>query len=78
MEFGHFKFFKNFKFKVPEFNLELDIDAFIAKIPKVTDLKVNEGKIAIMNFKDSFSLKMVPGDNDILREIYECLSNRNP
>jgi 8-oxo-dGTP pyrophosphatase MutT (NUDIX family) len=72
-----FKFFKNFKFKVPEFDLDLDIDSFTAKIPKIKYLQVKEGKIAIMKFKDSFNLKMVPGDSDILKEIYEYLKQNH-
>ncbi len=69
-----FRFFKHFHLKIPELNLEVDRDVFLAKIPKnIEKLKVNEGEITIIKFKDGFNLKMVPGDVEILKEIYKYL-----
>jgi 8-oxo-dGTP pyrophosphatase MutT (NUDIX family) len=74
------RFFKQFHIKVPELNVEVDSNVFLAKIPKkIEKLKVDEGKIALMKFENSFNLnnlKMVPGDVEILREIYNELNKR--
>lgn len=72
-----FRFFRHFHLKIYELNIEVDRDVFLAKMPKeIEKLKVDEGKMAVMKFKDSFNLKMVPGDVDILKEIYKSL-NKN-
>jgi 8-oxo-dGTP pyrophosphatase MutT (NUDIX family) len=72
-----FRFFKHFHLKIYELGVEIDRDVFLAKMPKkIENLKVDEGKIAVMKFKDSFKLKMVPGDVDILKEIYKELNRK--
>jgi 8-oxo-dGTP diphosphatase len=72
-----FRFFKNFKLKLSQLNLDLERYTFIAKIPDIKSLKVSEGRLALMKFEDSFNLKMVPGDVEILKEAYEYLKNKN-
>jgi 8-oxo-dGTP pyrophosphatase MutT (NUDIX family) len=72
-----FRFFKHFHVKVPEWNIEVDSDVFLAKIPKeIKKSKVSEGKLALMKFEDSFNLKMVPGDAEILKEAYAMLNKK--
>ena len=68
------KFFKHFVFKIKKWDEEIHRFVFIAKMPDLTKLKVYEGKSKIMKFKDSFNLKLVPGDEQILKEIYESLN----
>lgn len=72
-----FRFFKHFHKKVPEFNIEVDSNVFLAKMPKeIEKLKIDEGKLALMKFEESFNLKMVPGDVEILKEIYAILNKK--
>jgi len=69
-----FRFFKHFHMKIYELDIELDREVFLAKIPKeVKTLKINEGGMVLIKFKDSFNLKMIPGDIEILKEIYKEL-----
>lgn len=46
---------------------------FIAKIPELNKIEVHEGEAEIIKFKDSFNLKLVPGDAQILKKICEFL-----
>jgi len=72
-----FRFFKQFHIKVPELNIETYRNVFLAKIPKkIEKLKINEGKLALMKFENSFNLKMVLGDVEILKEIYSILNKK--
>jgi 8-oxo-dGTP pyrophosphatase MutT (NUDIX family) len=73
IEIKNYKFFKHDIISVREFNGELERFVFIAPIPDIAKLNVKEGKMVIMNFKDSFNLKMVTGDAELLKEIYESL-----
>ena len=68
------EFFKQFDTKIPELNKEVKRAVFLCKMPDLTKLNVEEGKVAIINFKDTFNLKMVPGDSELLKEIYEYLT----
>jgi len=70
------KFFKHFIFKIKEWDEEIHRFVFIAKIPDLTKLKVHKGKAEIIKFKDSFDLKLVPGDEKILKEIYKSLKTK--
>ncbi len=46
-------------------------------MPDVKKIKVSEGKIFITNFDEAVKLKnMVPGDDRIIKEIYEYLLNK--
>jgi len=69
----NYKFFKHDIISVKEVSGEIERFVFIAPIPDIAKLNVKEGKIAIMNFEDSFNLKMVSGDVKLLKEIYESL-----
>ncbi len=73
----NFKLFKHFTQEIKEINLEVERFVFISKMPELEKLKVREGKAAIMKFEDSFKLKMVPGDIDILKEMYNSLKLHN-
>lgn len=71
------EFFKKYKLSLVEFNLDVDIDFYLAEIPQLKKLNVREGKPIIMNIRDTFSLKMVPGDVELLKEIYKFLRKQN-
>lgn len=73
IEIKNYEFFKHDIIFVKEVNGEIERFVFIAPVPDIEKLNVKEGKIAIMNFKDSFNLKMVSGDVELLKEIYEKL-----
>jgi 8-oxo-dGTP diphosphatase len=68
-----YRLFKHYHHILREMNREVDRFVFLAKMPDTKNLEVNEGKIAVMKFEDSFGLKMVPGDIEILKEIYKIL-----
>ncbi len=68
------RFFKHFKVIIKKWNLEVHNFVFIARIPDLNKIKVHEGEAEIIKFKDSFNLKLVPGDKQILKEIYEYLN----
>ena len=73
IEVKDFKFFKKYRKIYPELDRDIIRNVFLAKIPKIQELKVKEGAPIIMKFEDSFNLKMVPGDIDLLKEIYKFL-----
>ena len=49
---------------------------YIAPMPDLKNLIVSEGKPAFMKFKEGFNLKMAPGDNELLKEIYPYLNKK--
>jgi len=75
-ELKNLEFFKKYKLSLVEFNLDVDMDFYLAEIPQLKKLDVREGKPIIMNIKDTFNLKMVPGDTRILKEVNEYLKNQ--
>ncbi len=75
----NFKLFKDYEERIElKKNFEMDLRrvVYIAKIPDIKKLKVHEGKIVLTNFKPAFNLKMIPGDIELLKEIYEYLKDK--
>lgn len=72
-----FKFFKRYVQEFKEFNKIIDKSVFTAKMPDIKSLKVDEGKPFIVKFEDAFKLRMMPGDIEILKDIYEFLKSKN-
>ena len=72
----NFSFFKRDQHLLPEINLDVTRWVYLAQMPDIKDLTVSEGKPAFMKFVDSFNIKMVPRDIELLKEIYEYL-NKN-
>jgi len=70
-------FFKKYVQKFKKFNAIIERNVFIAPMPNIKNLKVDEGKPFITQFKKSFNLKMMPGDIDILKEIYQSLNKKS-
>ena len=73
----NFEYFKKLKQIIKEADLYLERIVFISKMPNIKNIKVGEGKPIIIKFEDSFNLKFVPGDIDLIKEIYEFLKNKN-
>ncbi len=69
-EIKNYKFFKNYKQTISELGLEVERWVYLSSMPDIKKLKVSEGKPKLIKFKDSFNLKMVPGDVELLKEIY--------
>ena len=61
---------------IPEINRDVERWVYLSSIPDLKKLKVDEGKLALMKFTDSFKLKMIPGDVKLLKEIYESLKQK--
>jgi len=76
LEIKDYKLFKNYHQKIPEINREVDRWVFLAPMPNLKKLKVEEGEPALMKFTDSFKLKMIPGDVELLKEIYKNLKDK--
>lgn len=72
----NYKFFKKYIQKFKEHNAIVERHVFIAPMPDVENLKVDEGKAFVTKFEKSFDLKMMPGDKDILKEIYQSLHSQ--
>ena len=77
IDLEYFEYFKNLKQIIEEADLDLERTIFIAKMPEVEKLDVKEGKPLIIKFKDSFNLKFVQGDIDLIKEIHEYLKSKN-
>ncbi len=73
IEIKNFKLFRDYTERIEELNTTLRRVVFLAKMPDIKKIKEGEGKIEIMKFKDSFSLKMIQGDVELLKEIYNKL-----
>jgi len=71
-----FKLFKHYSQLIPEINRDVERWMYLSPIPDLKKLKVSEGKLALMKFIDSFKLKMIPGDIELLKEIYESLNKK--
>lgn len=76
-EFEDLEFFKKYREIYPEINRDITRNVFLAKIPDIKKLDVKEGSLVIMKFEEAFNLKMVPGDTNLLKEIYKFLKNKN-
>lgn len=74
LDIKDYRLFKKYRRIIPEINRDVIMNVFLSKIPDVSSLKVNEGGLALMKFKDSFKLKMLPGNVELLKEIYKFLS----
>jgi len=75
IEIKNCDFFKKYVQKFKEFNAKVERNVFVAPMPDIKNLKVDEGKPFVIQFEESFNLKMMPGDMDILKEIYQSLNN---
>ena len=71
-----FKLFKHYSQIIPEINRNVERWVYLSSIPDLKKLKVDEGKLALMKFEDSFNLKMIPGDVELLREIHKFLNKK--
>jgi mutator protein MutT len=75
IEIKNFYFFKKYVQKFKKFNAIVERNVFVSPMPNIKNIKVDEGKPFVTQFKESFNLKMMPGDADILKEIYQSLNN---
>lgn len=76
IEIKDYKFFKKYRAIYPELNRDIIRNVFLAKMPEIKILKAKEGNPIIMKFKDSFNLKMISGDIELLKDIYKFLENQ--
>ena len=74
MELRDYKFFKRYYHIIKEFDREVERFVFLAEMPDLDKIKVDEGKPIVMKFEQAFNLKMVPGDKEILKDIYEFVN----
>ncbi len=49
---------------------------YVAPIPDLKKLRVNEGKLALMKHEEALRTKMIPGDTELLNEIYEYVRKK--
>lgn len=64
----HFKTNKEIK---EELGIELERNMFLAPLPDLEKLNVQEGELFLTTFKNGFNLNMTQGDMELLKEIYE-------
>jgi len=69
-------FFKTYKHFIEKIKGEVVKFLFLCKMPNIKDLKVTEGKAVIKNFNELFELKMIPGDEEILKDLKNFLSKK--
>lgn len=64
--------YKRYTHKNPELNIEVNRSVYLScPIPIIS--RCNEGVPEARKFEDSLELKMIPGFNELLREIYSSL-----
>ena len=73
IDLENFKLFKNYHQIIKEIERNVNRWIFLASMPNIKKLKVKEGKLALMKIEDSFKLKMIPGDVELLKEIYKFI-----
>ena len=73
IDLKNYKLFKKFTKFYPELKKEVERNIFLSPIPDLNKVKVKEGKLALINWKEAFNLKFVPGDADLLKEIFSWL-----
>ena len=71
-----FELFKRYDFTTQRGEI-IERSVYLASMPDVSRLQCREGALAPRTFKDSFDLKMIPGFNELLREIYEYLKREH-
>jgi len=76
LELINFRFFKRFKMYIEEKDMELEREVFASEIPNLNNLKINEGELALIKFEEISNLNgMVPGDLEIIQEVYNSTKN---
>ncbi|MFA5020357.1 MAG: NUDIX hydrolase [Candidatus Pacearchaeota archaeon] len=54
---------------------QLERFVFLALMPSLDEFKCVDGRAEIIRIEDSFDLKLIPGNEGLLREIYEHFKN---
>lgn len=68
-----------FKTRTDEFkdkNIAATRWLYLSPFPDLSKVNVNEGELEIFDFTDALKLKMIPGDDIILKEAYDYLKNK--
>lgn len=79
LDIKNYKLFKDYEETV---NLTKDVSTnlrrvvYIAPIPNLKKLKVEEGEVALMKFEEALKTKMVEGDIELLGEIYRYIKKK--
>lgn len=73
IEIKNFKLFKKDIIDIKEIGGKIERNFFISSLIDVNNIKVKEGKLALMDFKEGFNLKMIEGDVELIREVYDSL-----
>ena len=74
IELSNYVLFKHQIRLIPEINMRVDIHLFIAPLPDLRNVSVQEGDLAFMSFDDSFKIKMLSGDADLIKEVQHYLA----
>lgn len=69
IDLDNFELFKKDIFFIEEVQGEIERNVFIAQMPDLVNLKVNEGELKLISIDKLPYLKMVSGDLDLLKEI---------
>ena len=73
IELKSYKFFKKYTQEIREFDKIIEKNMFIGEMPDLRQIKCSEGKPIVVKSEDALKLKMIPGDNIIIKD----LSNLN-
>ena len=68
IEITDFQIFKHHYYSIKEADLDVEVFCFIANMPQLNLLNVQEGELAKMKYSDSLHLKLLDGDKELLKE----------
>lgn len=77
IELKKFKFLKHYHQIFENYNVIINKNAFIAKMPDMNKIKCMEGKPIVVSWEDALKLKMIPGDDVVLREMYNFIKDNS-
>ena len=69
--------FREYQHQNPSTGVIVDRTVYLANIPDLTKLVCHEGKPELRRFDNSLELKMIPGFNQLLEDIYSSLKSEN-
>ena len=76
IELTNLKFLRHIKKQIPKLDLEIEYYLHLASLPNMNELKCEEGRPFLTDFKTALKLRFNPGDLEVLNEIYKYLNKK--
>jgi mutator protein MutT len=78
IELKKFQFFKKYYKELKNINKSADLHLFLAPMPDLNKVNVQEGKKFLTTINDAINLNILTWDKDVLKEVQKYIKNKNP